>query len=386
MTTRTEPGPGIDALSMADVYTPAYTEQIERARHEASLLFARVAMTHLFAEGPAAYHPDAEPPAGAMARQPFYFRKKLLDYLADRGELIIQGDTCRPTPELADRARMSEEQFLGPGVTGSPTMEVIKYFESVVGGVLRGRDGLVLLEEAYGAEETQRLWHHLMVDAGPKRAPSKLAARALDLRLRSGEPTVVFEGGAGIGATLREALTIEGFRERTAHLASYGFTDVSRSLMQQARRTFTAELPELVDRMRFDRVDLDDLDAYDDVPYLQDEAADLVIYESVLYDVANLHQVLSHSRRILKPGGWLVFTFGSRGRPGQFFPFEFFQSTLHSFYRAELDPPRRVNPGYLTMAEWTASLESAGFGRFRVLPDAADHDKWPYGGIVAERP
>ncbi|WP_346132329.1 class I SAM-dependent methyltransferase [Streptomyces carpaticus] len=386
MTTRTEPAPGIDALSMADVYTPAYTEQIERARHEASLLFARLAMTHLFADGPTAYHPDAEPPAGALARQPVLFRQKLLDYLADRGELIIDGDTCRPTPALAARARLTDEEFLGTGVTGSPTMEVIKHFGTVVGGVLAGRDGLVLLEETYGAETTARLWHHLMVDAGPKRAPSKLAARALDLRLRSGAPTVVFEGGAGIGATLREALTIDGFRARTAHLARYGFTDVSRSLMRQARRMVADEVPELLDRISFDRVDLDDLDAYDDVPYLADGAADLVIYESVLYDVANLHRVLTHSRRILKPGGWLVFTFGSRGRPGRFFPFEFFQSTLHSFYRAELDPPRRVNCGYLTMAEWTASLRDAGFGRYRVLPDAADHDRWPYGGIVAERP
>ena len=373
-------------LSMDDVYTPEYTAQIEAARREASLVFPRIAMEHLFRDGPATYDPQAAPPADALERQPFYFRKRLLDYLADCGDLVVGQGVCRPTEQMAQRARLPEEDYLGERGAASPTLKAMKHFESIAGGVLQGRDGLVLLEERLGSEETARIWHYLMVEAGPKQAPSKLAARVLDLRLRAGGPVVVFEGGAGIGAVLREALTIEGFRTRAAHIAMYGFTDVSRSLMKQARQLIGAQMPELLERVSFNRVDLDQLDEYDDLPYLEDGAADLIVYESVLYDVANLHRVLTHSRCALKPGGWLVFTFGSRGRPGRFFPFEFFQSTLHSFYRAELDPPRRVNPGYITMAEWTASLESAGFDRYRVLPDAADHDKWPYGGIVAERP
>jgi SAM-dependent methyltransferase len=222
-----------------------------------------------------------------------------------------------------------------------------------------------------------------MVEAPPKKACNSFVARVLDLRLRSHPSTVVFEGGAGVGATLREALQIPGFRERADRIALYGFTDISRPLMRRARDTLLEMAPETVSTMRFDRVDLDILDDYDDLPYLQDGATDIVIFESVLHDVENLHRVLTTCRRILKPGGWLAFTVGSRGRPGMFFPCELLQSTLHSYYRGQQDPPRRVNVGYLSIDEWKTSLIDAGFTEFRIYPEIDDHEKWPYGGIVA---
>jgi SAM-dependent methyltransferase len=156
--------------------------------------------------------------------------------------------------------------------------------------------------------------------------------------------------------------------------------------MRRAREMLREKAPEMLDSMRFDRIDIDQLDDYDDVPYLRNAAADVVIFESVLHDVENLHKVLTSCHRILKPGGWLAFTVGSRHRPGLFFPCELLQSTLHSYYRAELDPPRRTNVGYLSLEEWTRSLRDAGFAEFRVFPNAEDREKWPYGGIVAPRP
>ncbi|MBV9024212.1 MAG: hypothetical protein JO362_10560 [Streptomycetaceae bacterium] len=77
---------------------------------------------------------------------------------------------------------------------------------------------------------------------------------------------------------------------------------------------------------------------------------------------------------------------GSRSRPGLFFPCELLQATLHSYHRAELDPPRRVSVGHLSHEEWTASLQAAGFAQFRVFPVLEHREKWPCGGIIAQRP
>jgi ubiquinone/menaquinone biosynthesis C-methylase UbiE len=375
----------IETVNIDDVYSADYTAHIQKIRHEAALVLSRIAMAHIFAEGEARHDPDAVAPQGAPERQPFFFRKRLIEYLDDRGDLLRSGEVYRPTEGLVERAGISETDYFS-AEADSPTLRAMKSIESIAGGILRGKDGLALLKEELGADETWGIWQYLMVDAAPKKACNSLVARALDQRLRAGKPTVVFEGGAGLGATLREALKIEGFRERARNIELYGFTDVSRPLMRRAKDMLSQESPELLSAMRFDRVDLDQLDEYDDLPYLQDASTDIIIFESVIHDVERLHQVLSSCRRILKAGGWLVFTSGSRSRPGLFFPCELLQSTLHSYYRAELDPPRRVNVGYLSIEEWTSSLVEAGFPVFRAYPAPEHCEKWPYGGIVAQRP
>lgn len=375
----------IETIIMDDVYSSDYTAHIEKIRYEAALVLSRIAMKHIFADGEARHDPNAVPPQGVAERQPFFFRKRLIEYLDDRSDLLSAGGIYRPTKALIQRARTSEADYFG-AEADSPTLQAMKSIESIAGGILQGRDGLALLEKKLGADETWHMWQYLMVDAAPKRACNDLVARALDQRLRAGIPTVVFEGGAGVGATLRAALQIEGFQERVKNIELYGFTDISRPLMQRARDMLKQKSPKLLHAMRFDRVDLDQLDEYDDLPYLQDASTDIIIFESVLHDVEKLHQVLSSCHRILKPGGWLAFTTGNRGRPGLFFPCELLQSTLHSYYRAELDPPRRVNVGYLSIEEWTSSLMDAGFPVFRAYPAPEHQEMWPYGGIVAQRP
>lgn len=375
----------VDDITMDDVYTPDYTAHVETVRHEAALVLSRIAMQHVFADGAVRHDPDLVPPRGAVDRQPFFFRKRLVEYLDDRGDLLRCGDLYSPTRELVARAGTSEADYFGDRAE-SLTLQAMKRIESVTGDILQGRDGLALLEKRFGADETWRMWQYLMVDAAPKRACNQLVARVLDQRLRAGTPTVVFEGGAGLGATLRAALQIDGFRERARHLSLYGFTDISRPLMQRARAVLARECPEMLSVTSFDRVDLDQLDEYDDVPYLQDAAADLIVFESVLHDVEHLHSVLRSCHRILKPGGWLTFTTGNRHRPGLFFPCELLQSTLHSYHRAQLDPPRRVNVGYLTAEEWRRSLVDAGFPDFRIFPAPEHQERWPYGGVVAQRP
>jgi SAM-dependent methyltransferase len=374
----------LDALHMQDVYSPEYTRHMQTIRREAALVLSRIAMKEVFADGTAFHDPEVPPPKTAAERQAFFFRKRLIEYLDDRGDLIREGNLYRPSEQLIRRAKAADSEYLD-ATAESPTFLALKHIEAIAGGVLQGRDGLALLEESIGPEETWRTWQYLMVDAPPKKACNSVVARALDLRLRAGRPTVVFEGGAGLGATLREALSIEGFRERARNLEMYGFTDINRLLMRRAKDMIGQTAPEMLECLRFDRVDLDQLDEYHDLPYLQAASTDIIIFESVLHDVENLHQVLTSCHRVLKPGGWLAFTVGSRGRPGEFFPCELLQSTLHSYYRAELDPPRRVNVGYLSMAEWTTSLGDAGFSDLRIFPDVEHHETWPYGGIVALR-
>ncbi|MER5648130.1 class I SAM-dependent methyltransferase [Streptosporangium sp. NPDC002524] len=377
----------IAAIDISDICTPEYTVKLERIRYEAALVLSRIAMKHIFATGEAVHDPEAPPPSTGSERQPHFFRKRLIEYLADRGDLVRDGYVYRPTAELVERAGTREGAYLaGVSSPDTATMVALRAVESVAGEVLRGRDGLAAMEERIGVEETWRIWQYLMVDVAPKQTCNSLVARVLDQRLRAGDPIVVFEGGAGVGATVRAALQIDGFRERARAIRHYGFTDISRDLMRGARQMLQEEAPELLAVTSFDRVDLDDLDSYDDVPYLRDGSADLIILENVLHDVENLHEVLRACHRILKPGGWLTFTSGNRTRPGMFFPCEVLQTSLHSYNRAVLDPPRRVNVGYLTQQEWAHSLTDAGFPSFRALPGESDLEFWPFGGFVAERP
>jgi hypothetical protein len=77
------------------------------------------------------------------------------------------------------------------------------------------------------------------------------------------------------------------------------------------------------------------------------------------------------------------FTMAYRQRPALFFPAEMLQCTLHSYYRAKLDPPLRINYGYLTIKEWTLSLCDAGFEEYHVYPVVERHSEFLFGGIVA---
>ncbi|WP_394839476.1 class I SAM-dependent methyltransferase [Pendulispora rubella] len=319
-----------------------------------------------------------EEPAAATGRSAYHFKKRLFEYLIDKGDLLLQEDgTLVASPELS--VPIGDEPVEEPSCQG---YLLLTQLTDVVDAVLSGTDGFQAIGQKYGMEAALEHWSSAMVEL-PVRVPGiAMTARALLQRLERG-PCVVLEGGAGVGAVLRHALSMPRFRTAITNIEQYYFTEISPLLLNIGKKWLRANAPpELTRRMRFEIHDLDRT-VLQALPYTRDESVDVIILEYVLYDVIDLHEVLTTFRRMLRPGGRLIFTMAHRQRPALFFPAEILQSTLHSFYRAKLDPPRRVNYGYLTLEEWQLSLRDAGFQEYHVYPEAERHPELLFGGIVA---
>jgi SAM-dependent methyltransferase len=368
-----------ERIHVDDLYGEAY----QRGAEEGRLLAERVARQVYLRYLKEAHHLGpislGELPIAAGERCAYFFRKRLVDYLVDKGDLILHHDgKLEMSPELAampitdeDTTKLSCEGYV-----------LLAHLPDVAGQIMSGTDGFQAIGLKHGMGAALDRWVSAMVEI-PVRVPGVImTARALTQRLERG-PCIVFEGGAGVGAVLRQALAIPRFHEVAANIEKYYFTDISPILLSIGRSWLRANAPaELVRRIRFEVHDLDHA-RQQTLVYTQDESVDVIILEMVLYDVANLREILTTFHKMLKSGGMLIFTMAYRQRPALFFPAEMLQSTLHSYYRAKLDPPLRVNCGYLTIKEWELSLRDAGFDEYHIYPQIELHSEFLFGGIVA---
>lgn len=380
--------PSMESIQYKDLYTEEYTEQVRLLRKEVSYFGARILIDNfLDSNGTVDVQPIEIPNTNDLGkRTAYYFQKKFVDYLIDRGELTLKRDEGYvPSKGLLDRAKLSLHEFFG--VINSfqkKRIEGLQSIQAVISDVLDGGDGLAQMQEKFGKEKTLKLWEYLMVKVPVKMPCNQILARSLFEKLGSSEKITVFEGGAGVGAVLRNAFSIPNFQDRLANLNQFYFTDIDMSLTKIADQYFKEKgYIDLIDKITYRRADLDDL-GDPDVSYSQSDFFDLILLESVLHDVQDLHKTLNDFKRMLKPSGWLVFSAGFRGKPGDFFPCEIMQSTIHSYHRSHLDPPYRHSIGYLSLEEWKASLERVGFNHYRILPEENDHFRWPYGAIIAQ--
>jgi pyochelin synthetase len=309
------------------------------------------------------------------------FAERLLDYLHDHGDLVVRDGRAVAT---FDDGPIDAREAVAAYLAGSERRAGIGWFLAglveVAGDVLRGRDLLRLLYVRSPREVSAR-WEHAMLHA-PILAPCRaFAARSVAAALT--KPTVVLEGGAGVGVVLRTLLADPALAPRAAHLAAWHFTELDPSILARGRDAIACEAPpSVVAAMQYRRLDLDALPADPSAAGLAPGSVDLVVLEHVLYDVADLHGTLTALRGLLAPGGALVFTGALRGRPRDFFPCEALQLTLRSYQRARLDPPYRVQAGYLSRDEWSRSLTRAGCAMAVAAP-GADDAAAPHGGIIA---
>jgi len=368
-----------ERVDTQDLYGEAYLRGAEEGRGLAERVARQVYLRYLKQDRRPYRTLIGEEPAAPKERSAYFFKKRLLDYLIDKGDLTLRDDgTLEMSPALAstpiadeDTKKLSCEGYV-----------LLAHLPDVADAIMSGVDGFQAVGLKHGMGAALDRWISAMVEI-PVRVPGVvMTARALTQRLERG-PCVIFEGGAGVGAVLRHALAIPRFPELVTNIEQYYFTDISPILLSIGKNWLRSNAPpELMQRMRFEVHDLDRAPEQA-LPYTQSESVDVIILEMVLYDVANLHDLLITFRKMLRPGGILVFTMAYRQRPAVFFPAEMLQSTLHSYYRAKLDPPRRVNCGYLTIEEWKLSLRDAGFEEHHVYPEVEHHPELLFGGIVA---
>jgi SAM-dependent methyltransferase len=376
-------------VDLSDVYTTDHASHVDAYRGFIGAIAARVFREHLapiFASGA-----SLEDGLGAVDKptvSAYRFKRKIVEYLIDTGDVSISGVDRRLVfnPGLAARAAELEaraDELSRRDPHGAALVDLYRALGELAPQIFAGRDGLEAIAQRFGFARSMKIWEELMMFAPVKPPCTELLVRGLTRLLQtSAHPVTVLEGGAGVGSVLRHALPRPRFVEALANLGVYHFTEISKLLMEIGRdRLRGAARPEHFARIRFAPLDLDQLDRNEELS--RSEALDAIVLEHVLYDVRDLHHALLTFRRILRPGGILMFTMSYRMRPALSFPIEFLQSTLHGYYRATLEPGRRENHGYLTAAEWKASLDAAGFNRFEMYPAPEDHPRWPLGGILA---
>jgi SAM-dependent methyltransferase len=378
----------VPRVDLSDVYDDAYTEEINIYRRFVTVFINQIFDRHFVQTGliKQKIFRELTDPEFHSSLTAYHFTCKILEYFLRKGDLAIDPKgyltICQPImDEDPEDAELND--FLEKNPNKRNFFGILRKIRDVAEQVLfRGEDALLTLAND-NFRQAMQLWEDLMINARVKRPCHQLVIRALKQKASTGQPLTIFEGGAGVGAILRDGLTEPGFVELLQSVTFYYFTDISLSLIKMGRESLRQQLPpEIFERFVFKVANLDKL-VLNGAEFAKESSVDMIILEHVLYDVIDLEKTLNLFRRMLKPDGCLVFTMAFRTEPQHFFPFEYLQSTFQSYNRAKLEEGFRQHVGYLTQGEWENSLRRAGFDRFEVHPAAANQIRWPYGGILA---
>lgn len=159
--------------------------------------------------------------------------------------------------------------------------------------------------------------------------------------------------GAGTGGTTKTILNALDHR-----FQSYTFTDISAGFFGAA----AAEFSSYQDRLVFRTLDIE-LDPYPQG--FHEGAYDLVIASFVLHATASLSRTLANTRRLLRPGGFLVVGEGSVNTPASSFIF----GPLPGWWLGR-DDGRILTP-HVSAKQWDQLLRENGFsGIDTKAPDA----------------
>ncbi len=378
----------ITGINLSDVYNETFTAEIETYRQFVSIFINQIFSWYFIKTGlikeqtyEELIDPDFHPSLTA-----YHFTRKMIEYYLDKGTLAVAENGYLSVVQPIEDEDPGDErlnQFLEKNPDKRNFFGILKDIRDVADQVLfKGEDALLTLAND-NFRQAMKLWEDLMLTAKVKQPCHQLILRAMREKAAEGHPITVFEGGAGIGSILRDGLNDPEFLSVLEKIDRYYFTDISLSLIKMGRESLREMLPGSVfERFVFKTVNLDNLTPNGD-PFTRESSLDMIILEHVLYDVIDLEKTLRLFHKILKPGGFLVFSMAYRTDPKNFFLFEYLQSTFQSYNKAKLEPGFRENIGYLTLEEWENSLKRAGFEAYEVYPQAEEQVQWPYGGIIA---
>ena len=375
-------------LNLSDVYVDSYAEEVRDSRRIIGIYLKQIFLRQFSDTGMLKKQTYAELTnrENYTTDLAFHFTRKLIEYFFDLGDLTLDSEGKLVVGENlidTDPDDSKLEAYLADHPHNQVLYGFLRNVRDVMGEVIyKGEDSLLtlIIDDFH---KSMALWTELMERATLKLPCHQVIVRALKEKLKEGGPITVFEGGAGIGAVLREALVDEEFLSLRDQIGHYYFTDIGLSLIKICRKWVHENGPEdLQERITYKVVNLDKLDLPD--VFAQDNSVDVIALENVLHDVKDLHHCLTRFREMLKPNGILVFSGAFRLPPKDFFMFEFMQSSFASYYNAELEPEYREHFGWLTESEWDKSLKRAGFGNVEFYPSQDIRHSHPFGGVITQ--
>jgi SAM-dependent methyltransferase len=221
-------------------------------------------------------------------------------------------------------------------------------------------------EEVLFAPARLSLWTGYFSNDNPLYAVNnRLGAVALETWLRPG-PARILELGGGLGSGTAAALERIVAAGRIGDVESYRFTELVPAFLRRAERVkerFGAPA-----FLTFAPLDMNR-------PFAEQGVApasvSTVYAVNVLHVAHDLELTLGEIRRALEPGGQLIVSEGVRPTAGQTMYPEFVFNLLETFRAPRLHPVWRPNGGFLTVEQWRAALETAGFKDVRAMPDIA---------------
>ncbi|KAI1080984.1 hypothetical protein F5B20DRAFT_588940 [Whalleya microplaca] len=188
-------------------------------------------------------------------------------------------------------------------------------------------------------------------------ASHRLAAY-MDLLAHKDSNINIIEVGAGTGGTtsvILDTLSSQGkFTGSSPRFNRYDFTDISPSFFVKAQGRYAS----LLSHMRFKTLDIGrdpagqgfDLSSYD-----------IVIAASVLHATANIEETLENVRKLLKPGGQLIFLEPTNHRMATI---PCFSGVLPGWWLSSDD--YRTSGPLLNKQSWKDALFRAGFDGLRI--------------------
>ncbi|RLM00364.1 hypothetical protein CFD26_104016 [Aspergillus turcosus] len=177
----------------------------------------------------------------------------------------------------------------------------------------------------------------------------------------------ILEIGAGTGSATRATLERIG---RSYH--SYTFTDISVGFFEDARQQFA----EHADHFLYQSLDITQDPAQQG---FEDASYDLVIASNVLHATPSMQQTLSHVRRLLKPGGYLVLM-ESTNTDTLRVSFSF--GGFEGWWVGEKDG--RVWGPRLSVSQWDEALQGTGFSGLDSVSELGDPRLSAYSVLVSQ--
>ncbi len=271
---------------------------------------------------------------------------------ADPGELraaqAAQDADCLPAYDLAAYAAAHYPAVLAGRTTGETVFAQPAAFD-LWSGYFSNANVLYGITNAIGA----------------RAAASALAAR----------PGPVLELGTGLGSAADALLA----HAPQAAIQAYHATDLSALFLRKAKRALQPRHPGRT--LSFTALDIDR--PFVAAGFAPGSAA-LVYAVNVLHVANDLAATLAEIRAVLQPGGALVFAECVRPREGEPLHEELVFNLLERFRAPRLDPVWRPNGGFLTPAQWRATLAANGFESIEVVPDIdAIRDAYPSIAVAA---
>jgi SAM-dependent methyltransferase len=292
----------------------------------------------------------------------------MLRHLAARGDLAQEnGDgglrfrLDRPLPVLDAAAVLAEQR--AHDARCLPSYAVAETAARDYPAFLRGeRTG----EEILLSPARLGLWTSYFSNDNPLYAVNnRVGAAALEMWMTPGAG-LILELGGGLGSGTAAVLDRLSAGGRLGEIAAYRFTEFVPAFLRRAERL----------RERFAEAGFLTFAALDmNRPFgeqgVAPESVSIVYAVNVLHVAHDLAFTLAEIHRALAPGGQLIVSEGVRPVPGQTMYPEFIFNLLETFRAPRLHPAYRPNGGFLTIEQWRAAFDAAGFRDARAIPDVA---------------